>query len=155
MITKYFLTMTVILSLSLCGCYTVTPSSKSSSISGKDCKVSFVCGFILHQIYLNLFFYLSGNSDFAQNTHRLLHAWHMHGCEKKQKRCSKYVTCLILLWERAIRRIWKKFHFHLQCVISSFLVCCYFSHSIRGGCSMLCIHMCTIDSCHKIKFTHL
>jgi hypothetical protein len=41
MITKYYLTLTVILSLNLCGSYTVTPSAKSSSISGKsDCKVS-------------------------------------------------------------------------------------------------------------------
>jgi hypothetical protein len=42
MLTKYYLTLTVILSLSLCGCYTVSPTSKSSSISGKDCKVSFI-----------------------------------------------------------------------------------------------------------------
>lgn len=50
MITKYYLTLTVILSLNLCGSYTVTPSSKSSSISGKsDCKVS----------YLNFFMHIS------------------------------------------------------------------------------------------------
>lgn len=28
MISKYYLTLTVILSVSLCGCYTVTPSGK-------------------------------------------------------------------------------------------------------------------------------
>lgn len=33
MISKYYLTLTVILSVSLCGCYTVTPSGKSSATS--------------------------------------------------------------------------------------------------------------------------
>lgn len=31
MISKYILILTVILSVSLCGCYTVTPSGKSST----------------------------------------------------------------------------------------------------------------------------
>lgn len=41
MFTKYNFTLTVILLINLCGCYTVTPSAKSASISGKDCNVSF------------------------------------------------------------------------------------------------------------------
>lgn len=47
MITKHYLTLTVILSLNLCGSYTVTPSGKAS-ISGKsDCKVSSFFYFLL------------------------------------------------------------------------------------------------------------
>lgn len=38
MFTKYHFTLTVIMLINLCGCYTVTPSAKSASIGGKDCK---------------------------------------------------------------------------------------------------------------------
>lgn len=41
MFTKYNFTLTVILLINLCGCYTVTPSAKSAAaIGGKDCNVS-------------------------------------------------------------------------------------------------------------------
>lgn len=40
MFTKYNFTLTVIMLINLCGCYTVTPSSKTAAIGGKDCNVS-------------------------------------------------------------------------------------------------------------------
>lgn len=39
MFTKYHFTLTVIMLINLCGCYTVTPSAKTASIGGKDCKI--------------------------------------------------------------------------------------------------------------------
>lgn len=42
MFTKYHFTLTVIMLINLCGCYTVTPSAKGTgAIVGKDCNVSF------------------------------------------------------------------------------------------------------------------
>lgn len=40
MFTKYHFTLTVIMLINLCGCYTVTPSGKTAAIGSKDCNVS-------------------------------------------------------------------------------------------------------------------